>query len=180
MGLHGWLSHTQVAEPFAEGYFSNPAGLKIPLAITFAFTGDDMSKMTPYSLQCPYCGHTQETMVWASLNVTQDPELKARLYAAEINRFDCEQCQKQTFINAPLLYHDMTMQFCVQYYPPEALDDEDFHRHFNADGSVAMTGLPASFATSGEYLTKPHIVFDMSEMIRYVAFRDHVAEANRK
>ncbi len=134
-----------------------------------------MSKMTPHSLQCPYCGHTQETMVWASLNVTHDPELKDRLYAAEINRFECEKCKKQTLINVPLLYHDMAMRFCVQYYPPEALKDEDFHRHFNADGSVAVNGVPEAVVKSAEYLTRPHIVFDMNELIRYVAFRDRVA-----
>jgi hypothetical protein len=40
--------------------------------------------------------------------------------------------------------------------------------------------IPAAVAESGEYLTRPHIVFDINEMIRYVAFRDQVAEANRK
>lgn len=136
--------------------------------------------MTPHDLQCPHCGHKQETMVWDSINVSLDPELKTKLYAAEINLFECEKCQKKTFINAPLLYHDMGMQFCVQYYPPQALDDERFHRQFNADGSLAMAGIPAAFAKSGAYLVRPHIVFDMNEMIRYVTFRDRVAAASNK
>jgi RNA polymerase subunit RPABC4/transcription elongation factor Spt4 len=139
-----------------------------------------MSRMTPHDLQCPHCGNKQETMVWDSINVSLDPELKTKLYAAEINLFECQKCQKKTFINAPLLYHDMEMQFCVQYYPRKALDDEGFHRQFNADGSIAVTGMPAAFAESGAYITRPHIVFDMNEMIRYVAFRDRVAAANKK
>ena len=38
-----------------------------------------------------------------------------------------------------------------------------------------MTGIPASFPHSGEYLARPHIVFDMNEMLRYVEFRERIA-----
>jgi len=139
-----------------------------------------MSKMTPHELQCPHCGHKQMLIVWDSINVSLHLELKEKLYAAEINLFECGRCQNKTFINAPLLYHDMEMEFCVLYYPPEWLDDESFLRHFNTDGSLAMTSIPAAFAKSSAYLVRPHIVFDMNEMIRYVAFRDRVVAANKK
>jgi hypothetical protein len=118
-------------------------------------------------------------MVWDSLNVTLDNELKKKLYDAEVNIFECEKCGKQTFINAPLLYHDMTQQFCVQYYPPDSIDDVDFLLQFNTDGSFAMTGMPAAFSKTMAYLTRPHIVFDMNEMIRYVAFRDRIYIARK-
>jgi hypothetical protein len=74
----------------------------------------------------------------------------------------------------------MTQQFCVQYYPPEALDDPEFFRQFNPDGSLAMTGIPAGFADSGAYLTRPQIVFDMTEMLRYVVFRDRINEVKKE
>ena len=80
-----------------------------------------MSDMTPHDLQCPHCGNKQEVMVLGSLNVTLDPDLKEKLFAAEINQFHCAKCEKKTFIDAPLLYHDMTQQFCVQYYPTSML-----------------------------------------------------------
>ncbi len=136
-----------------------------------------MSKMIPYELQCPHCGNKQKTMVWDSLNVTLDPSLKKKLYAAEINLLECTKCRNKTFINAPLLYHDMTQKYCVQYYPPEALSDIDFFRQFNLDGSFSATGIPLAFTESSAYLTKPHIVFDMNEMIRYVTFRDGIADS---
>jgi hypothetical protein len=37
----------------------------------------------------------QETMVWSSLNIAIDPDLKDRLYAGEINVLDCEDCGKK-------------------------------------------------------------------------------------
>jgi RNA polymerase subunit RPABC4/transcription elongation factor Spt4 len=136
-----------------------------------------MSKMTPHELQCPHCGNKQKTMVWDSINVTLDPDLKKRLYAAEINLFECEKCGKKTFINAPLLYHDMRLQFFIQYYPPDSLDDIDFFHQFKKDGSLSTAGIPEAIAKSASYLTRPHIVFDMNEMIRYVAFRDGITGA---
>jgi predicted nucleic-acid-binding Zn-ribbon protein len=139
-----------------------------------------MSKMTPHNLECPHCGNKQEAMMWDSVNVTLDSESKRTLFDAQINLFSCEKCGKKTFINTPLLYHDMTQQFCVQYYPPEAVDDPKFFRQFNPDGSLAMTGIPAGYAESGAYLTRPQIVFDMTEMLRYVAFRDRINEVRKE
>lgn len=126
-----------------------------------------MSKMRVHNLECPDCGNKQETTVWDSVNVKLDPDLKKKLFDAQINVFSCEKCGKKTFINAPLLYHDMTQQFCVQYYPPESLDQREFFRRFKPDGSFANTGMPA-------YIVRPHIVFRMDEMLRYVIFRDRL------
>ena len=133
-----------------------------------------MSKMTIHNLECPHCGNKQETKVWHSVNVKLDPELKRKLFDAQINLFSCEKCGKKTFINAPLLYHDMTQHFCVQYYPPESLDEREFFLQFNPDGSLANTGMPAAFAESVAYLVRPHIVFGIDEMLRYVMFRDRL------
>ncbi len=138
-----------------------------------------MSSQSPHELHCSHCGNKQETMIWDSLNVTLDPDLKKKLYAAEINQFNCEKCKKTSFINAPLLYHDMTQEFCVQYYPPEALQDANFFRQFKSDGSRITKGLPAKLAKKTSYLLHPHIVFDLNEMIRYVAFRDILAGLNK-
>lgn len=139
-----------------------------------------MSKMTPYELQCPHCGNTQETIVWQSLNVTLDPELKQKLLAAEINLFKCKKCHKKTFINAPLLYHDMRQRFFVQYYPPEVLEDNELLGQYSPDGSLSLTNIPAAVTESDAYLTRPHIVFDIDEMIRYVAFRDRLVDLKRE
>jgi hypothetical protein len=112
-------------------------------------------------------------MIWDTLNITRESDLKNKLYAGEINRFECKKCQKKSVIEAPLLYHDMSQQFCVQYFPPKALDDPNFLRQFNRDGSFAMTAISMELGKSA-YLTRPHIVFDMNEMLRYVAFRDRI------
>ena len=139
-----------------------------------------MSEMAPHNLECPNCGNKQETMVWNSINVTLDPELKRTLLEAKINLFSCEKCGENSFTDTPLLYHDMAQQFCVQSYPVEAIEDVEFLRRFSRDGSVVITGIPAGIKESGAYITCPHIVFDINEMLRYVRFRDRISESTRE
>lgn len=135
-----------------------------------------MSKMRSQELQCPYCGSKQEMTIWESINVSLDPELKEKLFSGDINVFDCNICDKKTFVNSGLLYHDMQLRFCVSYYPPEILESEDLGKHFKADGTL---NIPAAFlpGEAGNYMTRPHIVFNMGEMMRYVLFRDLLVES---
>lgn len=132
-----------------------------------------MSSATPHPLKCPNCGHEQETTVWESINTSVSPELKESLLKAEINMFICANCQNKAFIAAPLLYHDMDAKYCVQYYPPQALDDVNFYEQFSDRGYLADgIGLPNIKGVA--YLYRPHIVFDMDEMLRYIKFRDRL------
>ena len=134
-----------------------------------------MSINMPLDFKCPYCRNKQKIVIWQSINVTVNPELKNKLLAAEINQFTCEKCGKKTLLNVPLLYHDMEKKFCVQYYPPEMLNDYEFLQQFNLDGSFIMMGISKSITKLSDYIIRPHIVFDMNEMVRYVAFREKIA-----
>ncbi len=132
--------------------------------------------MRNHDLKSPYCGNAQKTAAWGSFNVTLDPELKKKLLQARINVFVCRNCRKTAFINAPILYHDMTQQSCVQNYPREKLDDASFFHQFKADGTITVAGIspPPRVAAMTEYLARPHIVFDINEMISYVRFREGI------
>ncbi len=134
-----------------------------------------MSKMFTTELKCPHCKNIQKVEIWESINVTLDPELKAKLFDNKINLFNCGECKKEAFVEAPLLYHDMDRKFCVQYYPTEYLEHKDFYHQFTMDGEISMSDMPEVFADAVTYMSKPHIVFDMNEMIRYVMFRDRLA-----
>lgn len=117
-----------------------------------------------HKLACPKCGQEQETVVWNSVNVSLDPELRQKLFDAQINRFTCESCKNTAFIDEPLLYHDMNKQYCVQYYPLQELEDESFLKQFTADGRHNRPELPAMMPQLATYLTAPHVVLDMSEI----------------
>jgi hypothetical protein len=140
----------------------------------------DVSIEEPMVLGCPKCGQTKEVMVWSSLNADVSPEARASLLEGTINLFECEACEESFVIDAPLLYHDMSRRFLVQYYPFGALEDPEFVARFDqcgretANREVARKG-PVS-AVAG-YLGHSHIVFSMDELVRYVLFRERVFDS---
>ncbi len=70
-----------------------------------------------FQLRCT-CGHEFETKLWDSLNVTESKELKGKLLSGEINQVQCPECQKKSYIEKSLLYHDMDQRLWVQMLPP--------------------------------------------------------------
>jgi hypothetical protein len=129
-----------------------------------------MSMMEMHRLKCPKCGTEQDVTVCDSINVTADPSLREGLLAGAINVLSCTSCQHKAMIQTPLLYHDMKREFCVQYFPPQAIDNAGFIERFDPDGQPKLDGVSPSFART--YLARPHVVFDLNEMITYVLFRE--------
>jgi hypothetical protein len=123
---------------------------------------------------CPECGHTQGFLLHESLNVTLDPSLREKLFQGLINVFRCDGCDFTAFVDHPLLYHDMNLAFSVQYYPVSYLDDDEFFKIYRKDGSIFF----GSF--TDHYVTKPHLVFDIDEMLRYITFREKVIELGQE
>jgi hypothetical protein len=133
-----------------------------------------MSQVHTYSMTCPHCGHDQQVEVWNALNISVNPELRYKLFNAEINVFVCEICDHKALINVPLLYHDVQRRYGVQYYPPDSLKNEQFLEQFTDQGKMDLSRIHISSKAEGHYLTDPHIVFDLNEMLRYIDFRDKV------
>jgi hypothetical protein len=133
-----------------------------------------MSRLSNQELSCPKCGNSQEVTVWDSLNISLDSNLKDRLFSGEINVFRCNTCDCEAFINRPLLYHDKDREYCVQYYPPEILNDDNFYKIFTERGKFVVEGIP-----DGHYLLEPHLVFNVNEMLIYIEFRDKLFEINK-
>lgn len=78
---------------------------------------------------CPGCHHEQAVTIWESINVNLDPYARQDLLNCKINSFVCESCGDRIVIPAVLMYHDMTRQFLVQYFPfGEILEDDFFSK----------------------------------------------------
>lgn len=137
-----------------------------------------MSSAQEHRLKCPQCGAEQDVLVYSSINVTIDPSLRDRLLAAELNLLTCHACGNNALIDTSLLYHDMEKQFCVQYYPQDSINDADFIKQFDQDGNPKDWGMAGPLAgpqfAVPQYLSRPHIVFDLNEMIRYILFRERL------
>lgn len=139
-----------------------------------------MTQMESHKLNCPKCGHLQDTVVWTSLNVSLDPNLREKLFNGEINVFICEKCGNRAVINTALLYHDMDRQYCVQYYPPEAIEDPKFFKNFTKDAKLNVGGFSKAMEKISHYLMEPYIVFDLDGMIQYIRFRDKLHDLRKE
>jgi hypothetical protein len=132
-----------------------------------------MSVSETIHMKCPGCGVEQPATVWKSLDASSDAAIREALFAWEINVFVCRDCDFRAQLPVGLLYIDEDKQFSVQYYPLDALGSEEFYGNFRRDGEpVEATDQKDS---DGKKL-KPHVVFDMAEMMRYIAFREIVFE----
>jgi len=130
-----------------------------------------MSMMSHHEIECPECGKSQKVDVWRSINVDLDASLRDRLIAGEINQFRCSSCGYEAFLDVSFLYHDMTREFCVYYLSPSSFDDpENEFQEFDVAGRTDVGELAEKMGAS--YLTTPHIVFDLNEMILYILFRE--------
>jgi hypothetical protein len=76
-------------------------------------------------MTCPVCGHTQTCEVWSSVNIGLDPELKDRVLRREINKFQCEKCNRGFPIAQSLLYHDMPKRLMILLGYPDKNGDVD-------------------------------------------------------
>lgn len=136
-----------------------------------------MSIKETVEAKCPACSEDAQAVVWRSMNVTQDPDAKDLLLAGTINVFKCPKCGYESLLDVDFLYHDMDIRFCVQYYPFERLADDNLFANFTSVGEPVLT-VPegVNLPENADYLRRPHIVFEMGELVRYVAFRDRLHE----
>ena len=137
-----------------------------------------MSSHERLEVECPSCQEKQDIIIWKSINVTRDPEMKEKLVTGRINYFTCGSCNFGGFIAAPLIYDDMEKKICVNYVPVEYLEEEEYLKlSFTPDGGIQLD-VPKDTAhiADTDYFRHAHIVFSMAELIRYVLFRDRLGQ----
>ena len=126
-------------------------------------------------IDCPNCGASNNILIWDSINAQLNPEAKTALLCGEINVFACERCGNTARIEKGLLYHDMESKFMVWYFPFEWVQNGDIFDSVTPDGQPK--GLECF---SGGYSGSIQYVFDMNELVRYIKFRDVLAEKLRQ
>lgn len=139
-----------------------------------------MTQIKSHKLDCTKCGHIQDNVIWTSLNVSLDPNLREKLFNGEINVLVCQKCGNRALISVALLYHDMKRKYCVQYYPIRVIEDAEFFKRFTKDGKLNIDGLSKAMGEIGHYMVEPHIVFDLNEMIQYIKFRDKLHDLHKE
>ena len=134
-----------------------------------------MSVSETIEMKCPRCGAHHTATVWKSVDVASDPGIREALFSWEINVFNCRECDFRAQLPISLLYIDRDKRFAVQYYPMDSLGSEEFYTNFHKDGEP----VEGTESAADPDAPKPHVVFDMAEMMRYIAFREIAFEKGR-
>ena len=134
---------------------------------------------------CPQCGEEQKVTLWQSIDIDQHPELKEPFFEGEINLHKCASCGFQAPVEMDLFYHDGAQELLVYYFPFEYFTESDEEAadaldHFMPNGELDLDAQSEEGKETPEYLNRPHVVFSMNEMRRYIAFRDALRERNRE
>jgi DNA-directed RNA polymerase subunit RPC12/RpoP len=129
-------------------------------------------------VDCPACGRKVEVKVRSTINVPLNPELRTMLLDGKINVGRCSACGAAGPLGAPLLYHDMERGFCVQFYPPQAIDDSKFLRRFERSYPLTFK-LPKDLPVDAGYLAHPHVVFDMDDLVCCIRFFEKLLPTKR-
>jgi len=128
------------------------------------------------NMECPECKAKQDVTVWHRLDVRTDPAARDALFSWQINVFTCDSCDFKALLPVELLYDDPDRQIAIQYYPVDALGQDDFYSGFNKHGEPIST---EANMDKEDYLKKPHMVFDMGEMLRYIVFKEVAFEKGK-
>ena len=133
-----------------------------------------MSMKRVMAIECPRCSSQREVMVWSTINIQLSPEVKEELLEAKTNLFQCEMCSFEQTVPVALMYHDMEKEFCVYFLPFSSMEWENISSEFTVDARLNLrrTGVE----NPPDYFRNVHIVFSMDELVRYVVFRDKLAQ----
>lgn len=130
-----------------------------------------MSVLVTRDITCPYCQHPNETEVWSSINVREDPELKDVLLGGELNMTECEACHEIFYAENFLLYHDPDDQLMAFVYPVEnAADRAVWEEKTTLDYAASQATVP-----EGEGLRYPPLsLFGLDDLVRLVERDDEI------
>ena len=83
-------------------------------------------------ITCPACGNEQTFVIWQSVNVSLNSDLKEKILSGELVDFRCEKCAEKNRVAYPFLYHDMEQNLMIWLYPGDAPPSND------SDGTGAL------------------------------------------
>lgn len=142
-----------------------------------------MSSVSQTPVSCPKCGQRFAARVEQILDVSKDPNVKARLLAGQINVAQCPNCGFQVGMGAPIAYHDSSKELLLIHVPMELnLNRDDQEQLVGRLVRTITDDLPMEKRKG--YLLNPRRTFTLQGMIDTILEADGITkemvEAQRK
>src|SRR6185369_10525983 len=133
--------------------------------------------MQPRGLQitCPNCRQPFSAILEQIIDVSRDPQAKARLLAGRTNVVTCPNCGYQTMVSTPLVYHDATKELLLIYVPMELnLPRQEQERLIGSMSNAIMSSLPQDQRKG--YLLTPKMMLSLQGMIEIILEADGITK----
>lgn len=122
-----------------------------------------MSNHRVYPIACPRCKASQEVELYESINVKEEPELKQKLMANQLNAVTCPSCQFQFRVDKNLLYSDPDRRLLIYWIPATEQQYEQGEEQFS-ELVQNMTALLPSDVRAPDV----HLVFNRTELVERI------------
>ncbi|MCC5849625.1 MAG: CpXC domain-containing protein [Verrucomicrobia bacterium] len=83
-----------------------------------------MPQTNSYPIRCPKCGSQQDELLYDSIDVGKEPDLRRQLLENKLNAVTCNECGHQFRIDKNLLYHDSRAGWMI-YMNPTSVEKYD-------------------------------------------------------
>jgi hypothetical protein len=122
---------------------------------------------------CPSCNNRFSSPVLTIIDVSQNPEAKARFLAGQLNIAACPQCGSAGMLSTPLVYHDPEKELLFTYMPSElGLPEPEQQRIIGDLTNRVMSALPAEQRRG--YLLRPKSFLRPEAMLEAILGADGI------
>lgn len=117
-------------------------------------------------VQCPYCLNEEDIAIWDVVDVSEDSDLKDKIYLKELQVFACQNCNRKYTLDQPFLYIDPNEKLLIYYAPKfyTALDNEDSRDGLGSLKTEISSEMPLDFGIDVSDHTL-RIVTDYNDLI---------------
>ncbi len=139
----------------------------------------------PVQISCPNCNNQYQAHLHTVVDVTQQPDMKQRLLAGQLNTATCPQCGVTVMLSTPLplVYHDAEKQLCLVYVPQEINMTAEQQEQWIGDNTRMLMQNLAPDAPRAHLLT-PRRLISMASLVDAILEADgiprEVLEQQRK
>jgi len=134
-----------------------------------------MAEPTVAPVLCPRCGTQHLIETWDVIDVEHYPHMRDVVFSGRIHLLTCSLCHTRTRIEIPFMYYDAVALFTAYYLPPDALSDPSALLAFDPHGRLQSPVTVRRSAIGGRQAVAPHVVFSITELVRYAEFREALA-----
>ncbi|MGA0333569.1 MAG: CpXC domain-containing protein [Kiritimatiellia bacterium] len=126
-----------------------------------------MAQTSTYPIQCPECKSQQDEVLYDSLDVGKEPELRKQLIENKLNRVKCHSCHYEFYVDKNLLYNDSKEGWMIYLNPHPIEDAETSIAEFNQVLEDMRALLP-----SGKQLPPVDLVLSRIELVERIFVRE--------